>query len=112
LLGDGFLNRREWVEDRIAELAQIFAVGVGGFSVMSNHVFREGKAGISAKLAGSFDRLGSRAEDWQARMKKLRKGRFYGRFFAASRAKLREMAEQLKVRHLVNLTGCTVPCRP
>jgi hypothetical protein len=75
LLGDALLNRKEWVEDRIEELAQIFAVGVGGFSVMDNHVFREGKAAISAKLAGIFDRLGIRAEDWQARMEKLRKGR-------------------------------------
>ena len=33
LLGDGLLNRKEWVEDRIEELARIFAVGVGGFSV-------------------------------------------------------------------------------
>ena len=36
------------------------------------------------------------------------KGRLYGRFFAASREKLREMAERLKVRRLVNLTGCAV----
>jgi hypothetical protein len=63
---------------------------------------------ISAKLAGIFDRLGSRAENWQARMEKLRKGRFYGRFSAASREKLREMAERLKVRRPVNLTGCAV----
>ena len=41
-------------------------------------------------------------------MEKLRKGRLYGRFFAASREKLREMAERLHVRRLVNLTGCAV----
>ena len=44
-------------------------------------------------------------------MEKLRKGRLYGRFFAASREKLREMAERLKVRRLVNLTGCAVALR-
>ncbi|MFI5460043.1 MAG: hypothetical protein ACHRXM_31885 [Isosphaerales bacterium] len=54
-------------------------------------------------MAGIFDRLGSRAENWQARMEKLSKGRLFGRFFAASREKLREMAERLNVRHLVNL---------
>ena len=36
-------------------------------------------------------------------MEKLRKGRLFGRFFAASREKLREKAGRLKVRHLVNL---------
>ena len=41
-------------------------------------------------------------------MEKLRKGRLYGRFFAASREKLREMAERLKVRHVVNLASCAV----
>ena len=38
LLGEGLLDRKEWVEDRIEELAEIFAVGVGGFSVMDNHL--------------------------------------------------------------------------
>jgi putative transposase len=38
LLGEGLLNRKQWVEDRLKELAEIFAVGVGGFSVMDNHL--------------------------------------------------------------------------
>ncbi|MFI5458147.1 MAG: hypothetical protein ACHRXM_22150 [Isosphaerales bacterium] len=38
LLGEGLLDRKQCVEDRLAELAQIFAVGVGGFSVMDNHL--------------------------------------------------------------------------
>jgi hypothetical protein len=38
LLGEGLFDRRQSVEDRIEELAQIFAVGVGGFSVMDNHL--------------------------------------------------------------------------
>ena len=71
----------------------------------TGRLFREGKAAISAKLAGIFERLGSRAENWQARMEKLKKGRLYGCFFACSREKLREMAESLKVRRLVDLTG-------
>ena len=29
-------DRKAWLEDRIEELAQIFALGVGGFSVMDN----------------------------------------------------------------------------
>ena len=31
-------DRKAWLEDRIEELAQIFALGVGGFSVMDNHL--------------------------------------------------------------------------
>ena len=38
LLGEGTSNRREWVENRLEELAQIFAITVGGFSVLNNHL--------------------------------------------------------------------------
>jgi ribosomal protein S14 len=37
-----------------------------------------------------------------------RSDRLVGRFFAASRAKLREIADRIGVRHLVNLTGCPI----
>jgi hypothetical protein len=37
LLGEGDQNRKEWIESRLEELADIFAVAVGGFSVMDNH---------------------------------------------------------------------------
>jgi hypothetical protein len=61
---------------------------------------------ISAELAGIFDRLGSNAESWRVRLEKLRTGRLFGRFFAASRARLREVAAALGVHHLANLGGC------
>ena len=38
LLGEGDRNRKEWIESRLEELAGIFAVAVGGFSVMNNHL--------------------------------------------------------------------------
>ena len=38
LLGEGDHNRKEWLENRLEELAEIFAVAVGGFSVMNNHL--------------------------------------------------------------------------
>ena len=41
-----------------------------------------------AELSGIFDRLGSSAESWWARIEKLSKGRLLGRFFAASRERL------------------------
>jgi hypothetical protein len=97
LLGEGLLDRKQWVEDRI---------------LLVDHtvrLFREGRARISAKLAGILDRIGSSAEEWQLRMEKLKNGRSFGRFFAASRDKLRELAMRMNVRHLVNLVGCAAP---
>jgi hypothetical protein len=38
LLGEGQDNRKVWIEQRLQELAQIFAVAVGGFAVMDNHI--------------------------------------------------------------------------
>jgi hypothetical protein len=65
-------------------------------------------ASISEELAGIFEPLGLSAQRWQHGMEKLRGDRLVGRFFAASRAKLREIAERIGVRHLVNLTGCPI----
>jgi len=72
----------------------------------TGRLFRKGKAAISAKLAGIFDRLGSRAESWRVRLEKLRTGRLFGRFFATSRERLREVAGRLSVRRIANLAGC------
>ena len=38
LLGEGSHDREGWIENRLEELAQIFAIAVGGFSVMDNHL--------------------------------------------------------------------------
>ena len=38
LLGEGPGDRKKWVENRLEELADIFAIAVGGFSVMDNHL--------------------------------------------------------------------------
>jgi hypothetical protein len=73
----------------------------------TGRLFREGKAGISAELAGIFERLGSDSERWWSRIEKLGTGRLLGRFFAASRERLRDVAAHLGVRHLANLGGCT-----
>ena len=72
---------------------------------LSGRLFREGKAAISAELAGILERLGCRSGLWVDRMEKLREGRWLGRFFAASRAKLRDLASKLGVRHLVQPRG-------
>ncbi len=38
LLGEGTTDRKVWIESRLQELGEIFAVSVGGFSVMDNHL--------------------------------------------------------------------------
>ena len=72
----------------------------------TGRLFRQGKASISADLAGVFERLGCSAQNWQARLEKLKGDRLLGRFFASTRAKLREISERLGLRHVVNLAGC------
>jgi hypothetical protein len=72
----------------------------------TGRLFREGKASISRELSAVFSRLGSDADSWHARLLKLSKGRLLGRFFAASRARLREVAARLGVHHLANLAAC------
>ena len=72
----------------------------------TGRLYREGKAVISAELDAILERLGSSAENWQARMRKLASGRLLGRFFAATQARLREVAQCLGVRRLANLAGC------
>jgi hypothetical protein len=74
----------------------------------TGRLFREGKTVISAELTGILNRLGTTAESWQARLEKLKSGRLLGRFFAASRERLREAAAQLRVHHLANLAACSV----
>ncbi len=37
LCGDAYEHRREWVENRILELVDIFAIDVAAYAVMSNH---------------------------------------------------------------------------
>ena len=59
----------------------------------------------SAELAGIFERIGCSAQSWQSRMGKLRDGRLLGRFFATTRAKLRETAERLGMQRPVNVVG-------
>jgi hypothetical protein len=72
----------------------------------TGRLFRDGKAAISRELSGIFDRLGSSAESWWGRLEKLAQGRLLGRFFASSRARLRQVAKRLGVRHVANLSGC------
>jgi ribosomal protein S14 len=73
---------------------------------VSGRLFRKRRVMISAEAAEILERLGSSSIRWTNRLERLRTSRWIGRFFAASRAKLREAASKLGVRHLMNLAGC------
>jgi hypothetical protein len=82
---------------------------LGSYLLLVDHtggLFRDGKAAISATIAGILERLGTSAENWQCRLEKLMKGRLLGRFFAAGRLRLREFAARLGLNHLPNFGGC------
>jgi hypothetical protein len=53
--GRSFEHRQQWVEDRLLELASIFAVGLYGFAVMSNHFHVVLRLDSSAAHAWSDD---------------------------------------------------------
>jgi hypothetical protein len=38
LLGEGATDRKSWIDNRLQELAGIFSIAVGGFSVMDNQM--------------------------------------------------------------------------
>jgi hypothetical protein len=69
-------------------------------------LYREGKAALSREVAGILERLGSCADQWQARLKKLSQGQLLGQFFATRRARLRAVAAGLGLRRVPNLGGC------
>jgi len=118
VLGSSVLSSKPKTKSDDAHLAEESLLAtcayIEGFSLdnylllmeYTGRLFRAGNAVISGELAGVFERLGSNAENWQARLHKLAAGRLLGRFFAASRARLRAVAERLGVHHLANLGGC------
>lgn len=38
LMGEGFADRKTWIEKRLEQLSASFAVSVGGFAIMDNHL--------------------------------------------------------------------------
>jgi hypothetical protein len=72
----------------------------------TGRLFREGKAAISAEVAGILDRLAISADTWRIRLEKLRTGRLFGRFFASTRERLKQQARRLGMRSVWNLGGC------
>ena len=72
----------------------------------SGRLFREGKSLISQQVVELFERIGTTAETWQARLVKLSEGRLLGRFLASTRRRLKEVTQRLGLRRAVNLGRC------
>ena len=57
LLADGPENRKERIEQRLQELAEIFSISVGGFSVMDNHLHVLGRLDPDTATAWSDEEV-------------------------------------------------------
>lgn len=67
-------------------------------------LWRAGKAKLSASVAGIMTRIGSSAEYWEARMKKLLgKSRLLGSYFSTRVDRLKEVAARRGVHHVDNM---------
>ena len=66
-LGEGPEDRRKWVENRLEELADIFSIAVGGFSVMDHP--SGGRRSSNPMLGDSYHR--SMPSDRDKRQKTL-----------------------------------------
>ena len=72
----------------------------------TSRLWREGKARLGSEVAGIFQRLGTSAEFWEIRLKKLfARPRLIGSHFAADRERLRQLAATKGVHHLDNLVS-------
>ncbi len=79
---------------------------LGNYLLLVEHtgrLVRDKKASISAELADIFERLGTSAELWQARIRRLSGGRLLGRFLGGSKERLAEVAQRLGVSRVANL---------
>ena len=38
LCGEGYEHRKDWIENRLEELAGLFAIEVAGYAVLDNHL--------------------------------------------------------------------------
>ena len=100
-------DRRPYSGDSVRE-GMLESFSLGSYLQLvdyTSRLYRSGKARLSAKVAGIFERLGTSSEYWMARMKKLlRSDSLHGNYFAGDRQRLRELADHRGHHHIVNLS--------
>jgi hypothetical protein len=105
-LRDPIVDRRRLDSQREG---MIEGLSLGSYLLLvdySGRLFREGKATISREVAEILKRIGTTAETWRARLERLRPGRLLGRFLTASRKRLQDVAERLRLKRVSNLGRC------
>jgi REP element-mobilizing transposase RayT len=104
------------VEDR-RRLGAVREGMLEGFSLGSylllvdytSRLCRQGKARVSRRVASILDRLGTNADTWGLRIERLfEKTRLMGRYFAADRRRLRDLAHKRGLHHVDNLVATSV----
>ena len=60
LLGEGDVDRKQWIEDRLRELCGVFAVQCAGFAVMDNHLHLLLRLDSAAAAAWSDEEIARR----------------------------------------------------
>ena len=38
LMGEGLSDRKQWIESRLQKLSENFAIAIGGFAILDNHL--------------------------------------------------------------------------
>ena len=72
----------------------------------TSHLCRNGKARLTHHVASIFERLGTSAEVWSARIQQLQsKTRLLGSFFTTDHQRLRQIAQQQDRHHLDNIVS-------
>ena len=95
--GRSYEHRRQWVEDRIGDLAGIFAVAVWGYAVMSNHLHVVVQVIPQAAAAWSTDEVVAR---WLRLLDiPLMRGQCSGRWEATVRVLITVLGPEQPPRH-------------
>ena len=73
----------------------------------TSRMVRPGKARVGPQVAALLERIGTRAETWQATLQQLfSRPRLLGVTFSFRRSRLNEAARHRGCHHLANLNGC------
>lgn len=113
----GNVEQKHWLcplEDRrrsgTAREGMVEGFSLGSYLLLVDYtgrLCRNGKARIGREVASILERLGTNADVWEHRIKRLfSQSRLLGSYFATDRQRLRDLAARRGLHHLDNLAGC------
>ncbi len=112
--GTSYEHRRQWVEDRLMLLAEVFAIDICAYAVMSNHVHvllqghslkscEDKRTAIDGNLPPILDRIGIDSENWIALTTAFEKNT---NTFVGAEAHIESAALQLGCKRTPNRQRC------